>query len=149
MSCLRYFKVFDDRSASLRQRKCKGHIPHDHRYDGVQIQLERYTDATSSRLLIHSTPQDCKVYKTSRVSATIDAIWRENALQCRVASDGRGIERDEVILSELAPCSSSVLMLRSQNGKNLSRVFVGLAFATHSTSWWIARTAFDRTFCVA
>jgi hypothetical protein len=50
---------------------------------------------------------------------------------------------------ELAPFSSSVLIFLLQNPKNLASVFSGFAFATDSTSWWMARTAFDRTLVLA
>jgi len=54
--------------------------------------------------------------------------------QCKVASDGSGRDA-EVVLKELAPFSSSILMLAAQKEKNLAIVFTGLAFATHSTNW--------------
>lgn len=69
-------------------------------------------------------------------------------LQCKVASDGSGVE-DDVVRSELAPFSSSVRMFLAQNGKNLVSVLAASAFATHSTSWWMARTALVRTFVLA
>ena len=68
--------------------------------------------------------------------------------QCRVASDGSGQDA-EVVLKELAPFSSSTLMFASQKEKNLAIVFEGLALATHSTNWWIARTAFVCTLVLA
>ena len=69
-------------------------------------------------------------------------------LQCKVASDGNGVEED-VVRRELAPFSSSIRMLAAQNGKNLAKVLTGSALATHSTSWWIALTAFVRTQVLA
>lgn len=69
-------------------------------------------------------------------------------LQWSVASDGRGVEV-EVVLSELAPFSSSDSTLVRQMGRNLANVLAGSALATHSTSWWMARTAFDRTLVLA
>lgn len=57
----------------------------------------------------------------------------KNALQCKVASEGNGVDED-VVRRELAPFSSSTRMFAAQNGKNLANVFTGSAFATHSTS---------------
>jgi hypothetical protein len=58
---------------------------------------------------------------------------KKNILQCNVASDGRGVDT-EVVLMELAPFSSSTRIFLEQNGKNLAKVLSGFAFATHSTS---------------
>jgi hypothetical protein len=71
--------------------------------------------------------------ETSTVQNNIKRIVDDDILQCRVASEGIGVV-DEVVLTELAPFSSSVRIFLAQNGRNLARVFSGLALATHSTN---------------
>jgi hypothetical protein len=71
-----------------------------------------------------------------------------NERQCRVASDGIGDDTD-VVRSELAPFSNSILMFRSHNGKNLAKHLTGSAFAKASINKWTPRTAFARTLVLA
>jgi hypothetical protein len=58
-----------------------------------------------------------------------------SVLQWKVASEGSGVEKVEVVRVELAPFSSSTSMFFIQKGTNFAKVFAGWAFAIHSTSW--------------
>jgi hypothetical protein len=46
-------------------------------------------------------------------------------LQWKVASEGKGVERVDVVRVELAPFSSSTSILCIQNGTNFAKVFAG------------------------
>lgn len=76
-----------------------------------------------------------KIAKSDETSMVQNNFKRiiDDILQCRVASEGIGVV-DEVVLTELAPFSSSVRIFLAQNGRNLARVLSGLALATHSTN---------------
>lgn len=123
-------------------------LPRDRCWVFENDRLSKDKGSQHKDLLVHSSSKDCQVWRDIYGSECYQRTADNNILQFRVASEGIRVI-DEVVLSELAPFSSSMRIFLAQKGRNLARVFSGLALATHSTNWWIALTAFDLTVVLA